>query len=281
MVGTENVMADAAQVLDDGTAKAAPPANLAKTLLKGLTVMEAFDAGHRELSLTEIVQMTGLEISGARRLLTTLVAAGYLTQDRRTRRYRLAPRVLSWSVAYLGNDPLVACAYPILQNVSNETGYQFELSVMSGTDCVVILSTTGEKGKISFVKGPSVGVREPAFCSSTGLAMLADWPKAAAYDLISSSPRRQVTEQTVTDVDRVMQFLSETRERGYSATERSCHPRAISIGAAVHDYANHPAAAVCVTVDVDDFTLEGAVAELASIVVKTAQAVSLAYQRST
>jgi DNA-binding IclR family transcriptional regulator len=256
-------------------------ANLAKTLLKGLKVLESFDAGHRELSLTEIVQMTGLEISGARRLLATLVAAGYLSQDKRTRRYRLAAKVVSWSVAYLGNDPMVACAYPILQNVSNETGYQFELSVLSGADCVVLLSTVGAKGKISFVKGPSVGIREPAFCSSTGLAILAHMPTAAAYALIGSAPRRKVTDYTVTDVDRVMQFLAETRERGHSVTERSCHPRAISIGAAVLDYAGHPAGAVCITVDIVDFTVEQAVKELSGIVVKTTQAVSLAYQRST
>jgi IclR family transcriptional regulator, pca regulon regulatory protein len=231
-------MSDTALVLNGGR-DGAPLANLAKTLLKGLQVMESFDAGHREVSLTEIVHSTGLEISGARRLLSTLVAAGYLHQDRRTRRYRLAPKVLSWSVAYLGNDPLVACAYPILQNVSNDTGYQFELSVMSGADCVVLLSTSGAKGKISFVKGPSVGIREPAFCSSTGLAILAQLPKATAYDLICAAPRRKVTDHTVTDVDEVMRFLADTRDSGYSLTERSCHPRATSIGAAVLDYAGH------------------------------------------
>jgi len=271
--------------MDDAAPPAAPNtsahANLAKTLLKGLKVMESFDAGHRELSLTEIVNMTGIEISGARRLLTTLVSAGYLNQDRRTRRYRLAPKIVSWSVAYLGNDPLVACAYPILQNVSNETGYQFELSVLSGADCVVLLSTVGTKEKISFVKGPSVGVREPAFCSSTGLAILSHMPAGAAYELITSVPRRKVTDHTVTDIDRVMQFITETRERGYSVTDRSCHPRAISIGAAVLDYASHPAGAVCITVDVNDVSLERAATELSGIVSRTAQAVSLAYQRST
>lgn len=255
--------------------------SLARTLLKGLHVMESFDAGHRELSLTEIVRMTGLEISGARRLLATLVSAGYLSQDRRTRRYRLSAKVLAWSVAYLGNDPLVACAHPVLQSVAQDTGHQFELCVLSEADCVVLLSMSGAAERLSFVKGPSVGVREPAFCSPTGLAILAHLPPRAAYELINAGPRRKVTEHTVTDTERIMESLDRTRKHGYSITDRACHPRAVSLGAPVFDYAGQPVAAIAATVDVDEYTPARAERELATIVQKTAQAVSLAYQRST
>lgn len=255
--------------------------NLAKTLLKGLRVMECFDVGHRELSLTEIVQLSGLEISGARRLLATLVSAGYLTQDTRTRHYRLTSKVLSWSVAYLGNDPLVTCAFPILQNVSDECGHQLELSVLNGNDCVVLVSMAGAEKRLSLVKGGSVGVREPAFCSPTGLAILAFMPQRRAFDLIAASPRAPITKHTIVETDAIMAAISETRELGYSLTDRACHPRAIALGAPVFDYANQPVAAVALTVDIDDFTLAKARRDLKPIVLKAAQAVSLAYQRST
>ncbi len=256
-------------------------ATLARTLLKGLQVMEAFDAGHRELSLTEIVKMTGLEISGARRLLTTLVSAGYLQQDARSRRYRLSAKVLAWSVAYLGNDPLVACAYPVLQNVAQETGHQFELCVLNETDCVVLLSMTGAAQKLSLVKGPSVGVREPAFCSPTGLAILAHMPQRAAFALIDAAPRNRMTDHTVTEIEAILQALTRTRETGYAITDRACHPRAVCLGAPVFDYAGQPIATVAITLDINEFTPARAEREYASVILKTAQAVSLAYQRST
>ena len=256
-------------------------ASLAKTLLKGLKVMECFDVGHRELSLTEIVQLSGLEISGARRLLSTLVSAGYLGQDQRTRRYRLSSKVLSWSVAYLGNDPLVTCAFPILQNVSDESGYQLELSVLNGHDCVVLVTMAGAEKRLSLVKGPSVGVREPAFCSPTGLAILAFMPQRSAFDLINAGPRHAITDHTIVDTDAIMAALAETRELGYSLTDRACHPRAIALGAPVFDYAGQPIAAVALTVDIDDFSVARARRDLKSVVLKTAQTVSLAYQRST
>jgi len=256
-------------------------ATLARTLLKGLQVMEAFDAGHRDLSLTEIVRMTGLEISGARRLLTTLVSAGYLQQDPRSRRYRLSAKVLAWSVAYLGNDPLVACAYPVLQSVAQESGCQFELCVLNEADCVVLLSLTGASQKLSLVKGPSVGVREPAFCSPTGLAILAHMPQRAAFALIDAAPRRKVTEHTVTATEAIMQALARTRETGYAITDRACHPRAVCLGAPVFDYAGQPIAAIAITLDVKDYTTARAEREFSDVVLKTAQAVSLAYQRST
>ena len=43
---------------------------------------------------------------------------------------------------------------------------------------------TGAVQKLSLVKGPSVGVREPAFCSPTGLAILAHMPQRAAFALL-------------------------------------------------------------------------------------------------
>lgn len=256
-------------------------ANTAGTLLKGLQVLEAFDAGHRELSLTEVVAMTGLEISGARRLLFTFVTSGYLDQDRRTRRYRLSAKVLRWSVAFLGADPLVSCAYPILERVARDTGRQFELSVLRDDTCVLLLSMPGEKGKLSFIDGPSIGVREPAFCSSTGIAILSRLPRRAVYDLLSASPRTKLTRHTVTNLDRVMTFVSDAHERGYSITDRSCHPRAISIGAPVVDYAGQPAAAIAISLEADEFSLSQAERDYAQIVVKTAQSISHAYQRAT
>ena len=208
-----------------------------------------FRCRHRELSLTEIVQVTGLEISGARRLLSTLVSAGYLDQDHRSRRYRLSAKVLRWSVAYLGNDPLVTCAYPVLQNVAHETGHQFELSVLNGRDCVVLLSMAGADKRLSLVKGPSVGVREPAFCAPTGLAMLAFMPQRTSFDLINGGLREPITDHTIVEIDAIMDVLVETRKLGYSLTDRACHPRSIALGAPVIDYAGQPVAAIALTVD--------------------------------
>ena len=273
-------MADTVWMIKE-TESARPSPNLAKTLLKGLQVLECFDAGHREMSLTEIVQMTGLEISGARRLLATLVSAGYLEQDKKTRRYRLSAKVLGWSVAYLGNDPLVTCAHPILQKIARDCGHQMELSVINGFDCVVLLSSAGADKRLSLVKGPSIGVREPAFCAPTGLAMLAFMPHRAAFDLIDAGPRTPITEHTVVDTDAIMAMMAETRKLGYSLTDRACHPRAIALGAPIFDYARQPIAAIALTVDIDEFNLAGAHQELSPIVLKTAQAISLAYQRLT
>jgi DNA-binding IclR family transcriptional regulator len=258
-----------------------PRGNVSTTLLKGIGVLEAFDSAHRDMSLTDIVRATGLEISGARRLLATLVSASLLAQDADTRRYRLTAKVLHWSVAYLGADPLVSCAYPILDGAARRSGLQFELSVLWKHECVVLLSMPGERGKLSFVKGPSAGVREPAFCASTGLAILSGMPTRRVFEVLSQAERRPVTEHTVTDLDRIMAAIAEAREQGFAITDRSCHPRAISVAAAVFDHAGVPVAAICASVDVDEYDLDRARRELSPLVVSTAQAISHSYQRAT
>ena len=51
--------------------------------------------------------------------------------------------------------------------------------------------------------------------------------------------------------------------------------------ALVFDYAGQPIAAIAITLDVEDFSPARAERDYASAILKTAQAVSLAYQRST
>ena len=70
---------------------------------KGFAVLYAFRTGQRELglrdlSLSQISEISGLDKSASQRFTNTLVKLGYLEKDQRTRRYRPA----------LGNRDLAA-----------------------------------------------------------------------------------------------------------------------------------------------------------------------------
>ncbi|MEO1020696.1 MAG: helix-turn-helix domain-containing protein, partial [Pseudomonadota bacterium] len=52
------------------------------SLAKGISVIRAFGSDAETLSLTEVAAKTGLNRAGARRLLLTLEALGYVGRDR-------------------------------------------------------------------------------------------------------------------------------------------------------------------------------------------------------
>ena len=58
-------------------------ADFVQSLERGLLVIRAFDAEHRELGLSEVARATGLTRAAARRFLLTLVRLGYMSVARR------------------------------------------------------------------------------------------------------------------------------------------------------------------------------------------------------
>jgi hypothetical protein len=64
---------------------------LSSSLLLGLLTLASFPADNSYLRLTEVAQKCTISSSAAHRYVSTLVVAGALQRDSRTRRYRLAP----------------------------------------------------------------------------------------------------------------------------------------------------------------------------------------------
>ena len=68
-----------------------------QSLERGLAVIAAFDAEHRELTLTDVAERTDLSRSAVRRFLLTLTDLGYARRNDRL--FSLTPRVLDLGYA--------------------------------------------------------------------------------------------------------------------------------------------------------------------------------------
>ena len=82
------------------------------TLAKGLRLLRAFDEAHVSLTLTELVERTGLEKSAVQRMAHTLHVEGMLDRDPDTRRYRPSHAWLELAYVYYWSDPLISRALP-------------------------------------------------------------------------------------------------------------------------------------------------------------------------
>src|SRR3954462_1588258 len=107
-----------------------------QSLERGLAVIRAFDAEHRELSLSDVARATGLTRAAARRFLLTLVALGYMHVD--GSRFSLRPRVLELGFAYLSSLSLPEIAGPHLEALVAQINESSSISVLDDTDVVYV-----------------------------------------------------------------------------------------------------------------------------------------------
>ena len=76
-----------------------------KSVAKVLDILEHLGAAQGAVSVSDLARATGLNVRTAFRLLQTLMARGYVEQERSNRGYFLGPRIFQMGSAYLqGSD---------------------------------------------------------------------------------------------------------------------------------------------------------------------------------
>ena len=139
-----------------------------QSLERGLSVIRAFDADHRELGLSEVARATGLTRAAARRFLLTLVELGYMHFD--GSRFSLRPRVLELGFAYLSSLSLPEVAEPHMEALVAQINESSSISVLDDTD-VVYVARVPTRRIMSITL--AVGSRLPAYATSMGRVLLA------------------------------------------------------------------------------------------------------------
>src|SRR5690242_6695093 len=108
-----------------------------QSLERGLAVIRAFDAEHRELGLSDVARATGLTRAAARRFLLTLVKLGYVHFS--DGRFSLRPRVLDLGYAYLSSLSLPEVAQPHLEKLVAQVNESSSISVLDDIEVVYVV----------------------------------------------------------------------------------------------------------------------------------------------
>src|SRR5690349_24819833 len=102
------------------------------TLLKGLSVLERVAMSEEPRGVTELAEELPLTKSNVHRILKTLEAAGYLTRDETTRRYKLTLKLWELGLSVVSKMDLRVQASPWLKGLSETTRETVHLSVLDG-----------------------------------------------------------------------------------------------------------------------------------------------------
>lgn len=190
---------------------------------RALALLGAFDEQHRQLTLTELAQRSGLPVPTAHRLLGELADWGALARTRNGS-YVIGRRL--WDIGLLApvQTGLVETASPYLHDLYAATGATVHLAVRDGTEVVYLERL---RGHTSVPVVSKVGSRLPLHPTGVGKVLLAHAP--AEIQSAALEHLERITPYTVTQPGTLRRQLDRCRRDGYATTHEEMSLGACSV----------------------------------------------------
>jgi DNA-binding IclR family transcriptional regulator len=217
------------------TVAAATPAAPARQRLSSVTsalrLVKAFSEERPSIGITALAKQLGLAKSTVHRLVTTLVAEGFLDQDPKDGQYRLGLLLFTLGTGVRRSLNVSVQAKAVLDRLKEKTSENIHLSVLADLDIVYLF--TLESSHAIGIRN-SLGMRRPAHCTAEGRAILAHSPSQTLQRITQAGLKRQTT-KTVTDTRTWLARLESTRVAGYAIDEGECDDELRTIAAPIFD----------------------------------------------
>lgn len=201
-----------------------------KSLARGFAVLRAFEGRDPVMTLAEVADAADVSRPAARRLLLTLAELGYVRVADGT--FALTPRILSLGQVYLASLDLVEVAQPRMRDLAGETNETAALTTLDESEVVFVARVAAERIISSTLV---VGSRLPAHATSLGRVLLAHLDSQEQEARLRARPLVRYTEQTVVEIDRLVEILAGVREQGWSAVDQELEAGLRSVAVPIFD----------------------------------------------
>jgi DNA-binding IclR family transcriptional regulator len=190
-----------------------------------LALLGAFDASHRELTLSELARRSGLPVSTAHRLVAELTEWGAL---RRTGAGTYVVGRRLWDIGLLAPvaRELREVAVPFLHDLYGATLETVHLAVRED-DHVLYLETLSGTRSVPVVS--TVGSRLPMHATGVGKVLLAYAPDDVRRRVLAG-PLQRFLPRTVTSPAILARQLDRVHADGYATTDEEMTQGARSVG---------------------------------------------------
>lgn len=243
------------------------------SLVRGLAILASFTEDKPLLGIGDLASMLDLNKSTTFRYVDTLRYLGYLVQDEETRKYRLGVKVLDLGLAALGAIEVRRYALPFMEDLASELGFTVTLVVLDGSQ-IVYVERIRKKRTVYSV--PTVGSRFPAYCTSSGKALLAFQPKEELENIIKEIDFEILGPNTIKNPTELMAELEKIREQGFAIAYEEIGPGIRSVSAPVWSPKGNVICAVKVVVESIGATRHDMETTIANSVISTAQQITSA-----
>jgi DNA-binding IclR family transcriptional regulator len=216
-----------------------------KSASRVVDILDFIACERRPVTITEISSTLKIPKSSAFNLLHTLTAKRYLEiDDQNLKTFRLGFKLFQTGVSYLQNTRLHQIAHPMLKELMEESGETVFLAVedegklvfLDSVETSTSIRTTARLGRST----------KPMYCSGLGKALLAAYSADRVREIVKKEGFVRITENTVKNLEELLQELDITRKRGYSVDAREGDPDLICVAAPIYDQSYTALAAISI-----------------------------------
>lgn len=189
------------------------PAEFVEGLAKGLAILEAFDAQHPDMTLSEVARRVGLSPAAARRSLITLEALGYVGKS--GKRFHPRPKLMALATSFYYSARVDEVFQVDLRMLVDKFGDASSIAIMDGTDVLYVAHQSVQRARRA---AAMAGARYPAHATSMGRVLLAAMTEDKLNAYFEACTPEPLTSKTCTDIVALRKELEIVRENGYATT---------------------------------------------------------------
>ena len=240
-----------------------------EALARGLDVVKVFRPARPTMTLADVAAAVQLPRPTARRILITLEQLGYVRSG--PVGFSLTPRVLELGMSYVESMGLWEVARPHMEALVGRTGESTSIAQLDGSDIVYVSRVAVPK---IIALSVSVGTRFPALQTSLGKVLLAALSDEQADAVLAEPSRSGVQPRWTPTREERIAVLCQVRAQGWALTDEQLALGIRSIAAPLRDGAGTLVAAMNVTVQALETSVEKLLEQHLPLLLQAAGAVS-------
>jgi len=212
-----------------------------KSIEKCFVVLDCLNSGNTQMTLEEIVKLSGYKKTTCFRLLKTMLNLGLIETSPGKKTYQFGPRLVFLGIAALKNMNLHQAALPILKKLCQETGETVNLTILSGTEILYV-----ERIMSDYLVNINVNIgdRLPVYCASMGKVILAFLPPEKLQKIISAIHFEPKTDKTILSEPDLKKELEKIRNQGFAINDEELEKGLRAVAAPIFNHTGEAFAAL-------------------------------------
>jgi len=193
------------------------------------TVLDAFAANRRPLSLADLGQLTGMPKTTLHRICWKLVDLRVL--ERNPQGFEMGPRLYALGAMSPGLRRLRASAMPLLHTLVSRSGWVANLGVLCERRALVVDEVAGSAQLPP--RDRMIGTTLPLYATAIGKALVANGPADLREELLEPPLLRPYTRHTIVRTSVLREHLDEISRRGFAVSNEELQPGVMGVAAPV------------------------------------------------